>query len=82
MIIEQIMEMVYRRRHDVMVKENRDVNLVIYIENDIWHKMMAELSGQLSPIAYDVYQNRGDRICGFPIYRVENSGHGIKVFES
>ena len=81
MIIDKILEKILNKKREILMKENRDVSLVIYIGEDDWRKAMAELRGQLSYLAYDMHKNNGERIAGFPVFRVIGRSHGIKVFE-
>ena len=81
MIIDDIVNIIYNKRRKIMLEENRDSSFVIYIGEDYWKVMMDELIGYLPSVAYDVYQNHGKRIMGFPIYRVISPEHGIQVFE-
>ena len=81
MIVDDIINVIYNKRRKIMLEENRDSSFVIYIGEDYWKIMMDELIGYLPSVVYDIYQNRGERIMGFPIYRVISPEHGIQVFE-
>lgn len=84
MIIDTVVGMIHdklRKIYSSSVRGRSDINLSIYIGEDTWYKMMGELNGQLSSVAYDVLQNNGEFIMGFPIYCVISDRHGIKVFE-
>lgn len=62
MIIEDIIDEIYRKEMSIMKNRYAKPNLAVYIDIDYWHKAMAEVKGQVSYTIYDCVNNDGEFI--------------------
>ena len=60
-------------------KENKDVDIAIYISYKSFATMMRGMTGEVSSDVFDIFQSNGKSFRGYKIYKVEDDTHGIKV---
>lgn len=53
------------------------LNMVVYVDYETWNKLMVECKYHS---VVDMYQSNARSVFGYPIYRVDDDKHGIKVF--
>lgn len=68
-------------KHNNMRRDGRNPKLSIYIDNERWHEIMSSIKGSVSGIAFDLYNNGGKYIYGYPIYRVIGENIGFRIYE-
>lgn len=54
----------------------------IYIETELWMQMMKSLNSKgLLGADFEIYATKGTTVFGYPIHKVNEYGHGVKVLE-
>ena len=80
MIVDDLIGLLYIKS----IECKKGVELVIYIENSLWHELRRELikTENIFDNNYsDLIESNGKSFMGCEIYRVISDNHGIKIFE-
>lgn len=83
MTLSELYEAVSLKRYQISWEApfRHEVNLVIYIDNDLWLQLMAAEPSE-GYYAHDFLGNKGKFLAGYPVYRVIGvKNHGWSIFE-
>jgi hypothetical protein len=80
MIAGNIIDKIYKMHIEAKKDEGGTPQFAVYIGRSTWHEMMGQLSGDISGAAWEIRQNKGERIAGCNVYQVIDDCHGWKVF--
>lgn len=74
--LREVMNAVYNKRNSILSNSDMytEVDLAIYMESDYYRQCQAFISGEVSPLEYELCQSQ--TIFGFPVYMTHKTSRG------